>query len=233
MDSSEPYDSNRRSRRRDDAKRRRVEAAVEKLIRRYGLSPKTGQELSDGIYGFYRDLVAQKSLNDQDSEYRKTQRRAEQELAVRTANASGTDADVSAYVVDTRESAARMIRLESLEGRNLGRGRAIERASKVTWAHLSPRERRKARQYLEGNVLSGDKTRQAAQEVKFFRSVADLIEQATGHPIRFSSNAPGPLPTNQPRHHGVEFEVMMAAADMVDYQLTNEAMARQIQRIRR
>jgi hypothetical protein len=126
-----------------------------------------------------------------------------------------------------------MIRLESLEGRNLGRGRAIERASKVTWAHLSPRERRKARQYLEGNVLSGDKTRQAAQEVKFFRSVADLIEQATGHPIRFSSNAPGPLPTNQPRHHGVEFEVMMAAADMVDYQLTNEAMARQIQRIRR
>jgi hypothetical protein len=233
MDSRESCDSNRWSRRRDDAKRRRVEAAVEKLIRRYGLSPKTGQELSDGIYGFYRDLVAQKSLNDQDSEYRKTQRRAEQELAVRTANASGTDTDVSAYVADTREFAARMIHLERLERRNLGRGRAIERASKVTWAHLSPRERRKARQYLEGNVLSGDKTRQPAREVEFLRSVVALIGQATGHRIRFSSRAPGSNLRSTARHHGVEFDVMMAAAEMADYPLRNEAMARRIQRIRR
>jgi len=36
-----------------------------------------------------------------------------------------------------------------------------------------------------------------------------------------------------PRHHGAEFDVMMAAAEMADYRLSNEAMARRIQRIRR
>jgi hypothetical protein len=35
------------------------------------------------------------------------------------------------------------------------------------------------------------------------------------------------------RHHGAEFDVMMAAAEMADYRLSNEAMARRIQRIRR
>lgn len=125
-----------------------------------------------------------------------------------------------------------MIRLDRLERRNLGRGRAIEQASKVTWNDLSPQERRKAQQYLGGNVLTGDKTRRPGQEVAFLSSVAALIEQTTGHPIRFSSNA-GPQTANRPRHHGVEFEVMMAAAEMANYELTNEAMARRIRRIRR
>jgi hypothetical protein len=230
MDSFESYG---RSRRRDEAKRRRVEAAVERLIRLRELSPETGQALSEGIYGLYRDLVAQNSFDDQDREYRKSHHRAEQKLAVRTANASGADTGVSAYVADAKELAAHMTRLEGLERRNLGRGKAIEQASKVTWDDLSPQERREARRYISRNVLPGDKTRQPAQESKFLRSVADLIEQATGHPIRFSSNAPGPQPANQSRHHGVEFEVMMAAAEMADYRLSNEAMARRIQRIRR
>jgi hypothetical protein len=232
MDPSGAYGFNSR-RRRDDEKRRRVEAAVERLMRRYRLPPRTAQALSDGIYRLYRNLVAQKSLGDQDREYRKSRHRTERELALRIANASGADTDVSAYVVDGREFAAHMIRLETLEQRKLGRGKAIEQASKVTWDDLSPQERRRARQYLAGNVLPGDKTRQPAQKAKFLGSVADLIEQATGHPIRFSSNAPGPQPANQPRHHGVEFEVIMAAAGMADHQLTNEAMARRIQRIRR
>ena len=231
MDRSGAYDFNSRRRRRDEAKRRRVETAVERLIRLRGLSPEKGQALSEGIYRLYRNHVAQKSFDDQDREYRKSQHRAEQKLAVRIANAS--DTDVSAYVCDVREFAAHMIRLESLERRNLGRGRAIEQASKITSADLSPQERRKARRYLEGNVLPGDKTRQPAREVDFLRSVAGLIRQATGHPIRFSSNAPGPQPANQPRHHGVEFDVMMAAAEMADYALSNEAMARRIQRIKR
>ena len=34
------------------------------------------------------------------------------------------------------------------------------------------------------------------------------------------------------RHRGAEFDVMMAAAEMADYRLSNEAMARRIQRIR-
>ena len=50
-----------------------------------------------------------------------------------------------------------MIRLDTLERRNLGRGKAIEQASKVTWDELSPKERRKARQYLTRIVLPGDK----------------------------------------------------------------------------
>jgi len=51
MDPSEAYDFNRRARRRYDAKRQRVEAAVGELIRFYGLSLETGQALSEGIYG--------------------------------------------------------------------------------------------------------------------------------------------------------------------------------------
>jgi hypothetical protein len=234
MDSSESCDSNRWSRRRDEAKRRRVEAVVENLIRIYRLSPEAGQVLSGGIYGSYRNLVAQKSFDDQDRQYRKSQHRAEQELAVRTADGSGADTDVSAYVADAREFAAHMIRLESLERRNLGRGRAVEQANKVTWADLSPQERRKARQYLEGNVLPGDKTRQPAREVEFLRSVAGLIRQATGHHrIRFNSSAPGSTVPSTGRHYGVEFDVMKAAAEMADYSLSNEAVARRIQRIRR
>ena len=73
-----------------------------------------------------------------------------------------------------------MIRLETLERRNLGRDNAIEQATKATWEDLSPQERRKARLYLAGNVLPGDKTRQPAREVTFLTSVAGLIEQATG-----------------------------------------------------
>jgi hypothetical protein len=119
-----PFTSPRR--RRDEDKRRRVEAAVEELRRRYGLPPGTAQVLSEEIYRHYRDLLAQKSLDDQDRHYRQSQSRAEQDLAVRTANASSAETDVSAYVADAREFAAHMIRLESLERRNLGRGRAIE-----------------------------------------------------------------------------------------------------------
>ena len=231
MKPSEAYNFNRRPRQRNDAKRQRVEAAVAELIRFYGLSPETGQTLSEGIYGLYRNLVGQKLFDHQDREYRKSQYCAEHKLAGRTANASGTE--VSAYVADAREHAARMTRLEILERRNIGRGTAIEQASKVSWDDLSPQERRKARQYLAGNVLPGNKTRRPAREVEFLRSVAGLIEQAAGHRIRFSSNAPGSHPANRQRHHGVEFEVMMTAAKMADYQLTNEALARRIQRIRR
>jgi hypothetical protein len=110
MDSSESYDSDRSSRRRDQDKRRRVEAAVEGPIRRYGLSPKTGQVLSEGIYGLYRDLVAQKSIDNQEREFRKSRHPAERELAVRTAIQSGADTDVSPYVANAREFAAHMIR---------------------------------------------------------------------------------------------------------------------------
>jgi len=101
-------------------------------------------------------------------------------------------------------------------------------SSKRAKSRGSPQERRKARQYLAGNVLPRDKTRQPAQEAKFLRAVADLIEQATGHPIRFSSNE-----ATEQRHHGVEFDLIIAAAEMADYPLSNEAMARRIQRIRR
>jgi hypothetical protein len=234
MDRSGAYDFNsRRRRRRDDEKRRRVEAAVERLMRRYRLPPRAAQALSEWIYKLYRILVALKSLDDQNRYYRKWKHRAEHELTVRTADASGADTDVSAYVADAREFAAQMIRLESLERRNLGRGKAIERASKTTWAELSPQEKPKARLYLEANVLPGDKTRQPAREAEFLKSVAGLIQQTTGHRIRFSSSAPGSTPPSTGRHYGVEFDVMMAAAEMADYPLSNEAMARRIQRIRR
>jgi hypothetical protein len=230
MDSFEAYNSNRWSRRRDEEKRRRVETAVERLIRLYGLAPETGNALSEGIYGLYRNLVAQKSLDDQDRHYRQRQSRAEHELAVRTATASGTES--STYLTDAREFAAHMIRLETLERRNLGRNASIEQASTATWDDLSPQERRKARLYLAGNVLPGDKTRQPAREVTFLTEVAGLIEQATGTPISFSS-APDTRQSSSGRHHGVEFDVMMAAAAMADYRLSNEAMARRIQRIRK
>jgi len=231
MDRSGAYDFNSR-RRRDDEKRRRVETAVEGLVRSNGLAPVIAQALSEGIYRLYKDLVVQKSFDKQDREYRKSQHRAEQKLAVRTANASGTNISVSAYVADAREFAAHMIRLESLDRRNLGRGRAIERACKVTWDDLSPREKRKARHYLAANVLPGDKTRRPAREVEFLRSVAGLIRQATGHRIRFNSSAPGSTPPSTGRHYGVEFDVMTAAAEIAKYPLSNEAMARLIQRIR-
>src|SRR5277367_406348 len=115
----------------------------------------------------------------------------------------------------------------------LGSGKAIEHAIEVTWADLSPQERREARQYLSQNVHPGDRTRHPARDAEFLRSVAVLIEQATGRRISFSSTVPGSTLLCTPRHHGVEFDVMMAAADMADCPLTNEAMARRIQRIRR
>jgi hypothetical protein len=153
------------------------------------------------------------------------------DFAERTANAS--DTVVSVYVADAREFAAHMIRLDTLERRNLGRGKAVEQASKATWDELSPKEKRKARQYLTRIALPGDKTRQPAREVEFRRSITDLIEQVTGSRIFFSSAASDPRLPGSPRHHGAEFDVMMAAAEMADYRLSNEAMARRIQRIRR
>ena len=229
MGPSESYDFVNSRRRRDDKKRHHVEAAVEGLFRRYGLLPEKANVLSEGIYGLYRRLVAQKSLDDQDRYYRKWWRRAERELAVRTA--TGTES--IAYLADARDFAAHMIRLETLERRNLGRNASIEQASTATWEDLSPRERRKARPYLAGNVLPGDKSRQPAPEVTFLAAVAGLIEQASGTPISFSSAAPNPRLQSSTRHHGVEFDVMMAAAEMADYRLSTEAMARLIQRIRR
>jgi hypothetical protein len=157
-------------------------------------------------------------------------RRAEHELAVRTATAFGTES--SEYLANVRELAARMIRLETLERRNLGRNASVEQATTATWDDLSPQERRKARLYLAGNILPGDKTRQPAREVTFLTAVAGLIEQATGAPISFSSAVPDPRLQCTGRHHGVEFDVMIAAAEMADYRLSNEAMARRLQRIR-
>jgi hypothetical protein len=131
-----------------------------------------------------------------------------------------------------REFAAHMIRLETLERRNLGRGKAIEQASKT--AELSPKERRKARLYLTRDVPPGDRTRRPAREAEFMTTVANLIEGITGHPVSFSSAALGSRVGGSGRHHGVEFDVMMAAAAMArDKKVTNEAMARRIQRIRR
>src|SRR5271156_661135 len=111
MGTSDAYDCNRRSRRRDANRRRRVEVAVERLR----LPPEAGQALSAGIYGLYRNLVAQKSVDDQDRYFRQRQSRAEHKLAERTAIASGADTDPSPYVADMREFAARMVRLERLE----------------------------------------------------------------------------------------------------------------------
>ena len=201
MDPSEAYDFNNR-RRRDEHKRRRVETAVERLIRAFGLAPETGEALSEGVYALYRNLVEQKNLDDQDRHYRKWTGRAVRTLAVRTAHGSNTE--VLTYVSDAREFAAHMIRLETLERRNLGRGNAVEQASKATWDALSPRERRKARLYLERNALPGDNTRRPAREAEFLRSVAGLIEQETGRRISFSSAAPGLKVQSSGRHHGVE-----------------------------
>jgi hypothetical protein len=230
MDPSEACDFNSR-RRRDEQKRRRVEAAIEGLIRRDALPPHTAQALSEGIYRLYRNLVAQKSFDDQDRHYREWIHCA-RDLAEGTANAP--DTEISAYVANMREFAAHMVRLETLEGRNLGRGKAIEQASNASWNELSPKERRRARQYLANTVIPGDKTRRPTREAEFLRSVARLIEQTTGHPISFSSTAPGSRARSSGRHHGVEFDLMMAAAEMADDdEVTNEAMARRIQRIRR
>ena len=103
MDHSEACDFNSR-RRRDDAKRRRVETAVEGLVRRYRLPPDRAQPLSEEIYGLYRNLVTQKSLDDQDRYYHEWKRHA-RDFAERTANASNTE--VSVYVADARKFVGR------------------------------------------------------------------------------------------------------------------------------
>ena len=79
--------------------------------------------LSDGFYRCYRDLVALKLFDDQDRQYRRWVGPQVRALAVRTAGASG--AQVSGYIADAREHATRMIRLEVLERRNLGKGKTI------------------------------------------------------------------------------------------------------------
>jgi hypothetical protein len=73
MDPSEGYYFNSRPRRYEE-KRRRVEAAVEGLVRRYGLARDTAQALSQWIYRLYRILVVLKSLDDQDRCYREWKR---------------------------------------------------------------------------------------------------------------------------------------------------------------
>ena len=230
MDRSGAYEF-KSARQHAEEKRRRVDAAVQALAHRYGLPPEAAQAMSDGIRERYGDLVAQKLLDAQIRTYRRWVDPQLRALAIRSANASGSE--VSAYVADAREHAARMIRLEELERRNVGRGKAIEQASKVTWDSLSPRGKRKARLYLEHNALPTNRTRQPAREAEFLKVVAGLIERSTGHRISFSSAPPGSTASSVGRHHGPAFDVMMAAAEMADYQRTNEAMARRIQRIRR
>jgi hypothetical protein len=228
VDHSEACDFNSR-RRRNDAKRRRVEAAVERLARRHGLPSDTARALSEWIYRLFRILVVLKSRDDQDRYYRNWKGPV-RDLAERTENAP--DTELSAYLANMRKFAAHMIRLQTLEGRNIGRGKAIEQASKTTWDELSPKERRKARQYLARDSLPGDRTRRTAREAEFMTMVAHLIEDVTGHRISYSSAAPGSL-QGAGRHHGAEFEVMMAAAEIAyEGEVTNEAMARRIQRIR-
>lgn len=186
--------------RRNDAKRRRVEEAVDRLIRRYERPSATALALTEWIFQLCRILARLKSRDDQDRYFRECKDPI-RDLAERTANAP--DAEPSADVAKMREFAAHMIRLEVLEGRNIGRGKAIEQASKTTWDELAPKERRQARLFL---------------------AKAD---------IRFSSAAPGSRVGGGERHRGVEFEVMMAAAEMAcEREVTDEAMARRIQRIR-
>jgi hypothetical protein len=153
MDHSEACDFSSR-RRRDDAKRRRVEAAVDGLVRRYGLPLDAALTLSEGIYGLYRKLITQKSLDDQDRQHREWKHHAH-DFAERTANAS--DTEVSVYVADMREFAAHMIRLDTHERRNLDRGKAIEQASKATWDHS--RRRKSARRGNISHALSFPATR--------------------------------------------------------------------------
>jgi hypothetical protein len=62
MDHSEARDFKSRFR-RYDAKRRRVEAAVEGLVHRYGLPSDTARALNDWIYRLYRILLVLKSLD--------------------------------------------------------------------------------------------------------------------------------------------------------------------------
>jgi hypothetical protein len=183
MHSTEAYGFSTKSRRNAEA-RWRLEKAVEGLIRRYGLAPDLARGLSDWIYRLCRVLKVLKSFDDQDRYYREWKRPA-RELAEWTANAP--DTEPSAYVANMREFAAHMISLEALEGRNIGRGKAIEQASKTTWDELSPKERRKARQYLARDFLRGDRTRRPAREAEFMTTVAHLIEDVTGHLISGSS----------------------------------------------
>ena len=87
---------------------------------------------------------------------------------MRAAIASDTNTNVSAYVANATEFAARMTRLEGLERRNLDCGTAIELAKKTTWDDLSPKERRKALLYLAGNVLPGDRNSSAGARGHIF-----------------------------------------------------------------
>jgi hypothetical protein len=108
MDHSEACNFNSR-RRRDDAKRRRVEAAVGGLVGHYELPPDAARTLSEGIYGLYRNLVAQKSLDDQDRNYREWKHHA-RDFAERTANASGHVMMAAAEMADYRLSNEAMAR---------------------------------------------------------------------------------------------------------------------------
>src|SRR5262249_6483366 len=120
VDQTDAGDLNSR-RRRDDAKWRRVEAAVEGLVRPYELPSRTAPALNEWIYRLSRILARLKSRDDQDRYYREW-RGPIRNLAERTANAP--DTEPSAYVADMREFAAHMIRLEALERRSIGRGKA-------------------------------------------------------------------------------------------------------------
>jgi PHD/YefM family antitoxin component YafN of YafNO toxin-antitoxin module len=142
--------------------------------------------------------------------------------------------EVSVYVANAREFAAHMIRLDALE-LTQSRPRQGNRASEQS--HLG-------RTFTEGKAQGAaishtrfpprrqNSTAGARGRVSEVR--CGLIGQATGSRISFSSAASDPMRLpGSARHHGVDFDVMMAAAEMADYRLSNEAMARRIQRIRR
>jgi hypothetical protein len=212
--------------RRDEEKRQRLEAALQLFVARYGLPLEAVRRLSDAIYRLYRQHDMHKSLAERDRLFDSRFRSEVRALAERTEKSPDADA---------REYAAHMTRLDTLERRNIGRGKAIDGASVTSWEDLSPPEKQRARELLRGNVLPRNNIRKPAPEVGYLREVATILEREIGRPISFSSAPPAIRRPNdrEGRHHGPAFDVMMAAAEMADHGLTNEAMAMLIRRLRR
>jgi hypothetical protein len=212
--------------RRDGEKRRRVEAAVALLAAAHDLSSKTAARLSRQIYKLYREHEIQKSLDGHERIFEEGFRRDTRRLAARAAKSPS---------LDDREYAAHIVRHDTLVRRKVGKAEAIERGSRAEWEGLTPREKRRARQFLGENVLSGRSTRKPAPEFMFMGRVLAAVESAIGRKLTFSSHPFG-VPrakTAGDRHYGPGFDVMQAVAEMSDYTLTNEALANLIRRIRR
>jgi hypothetical protein len=212
--------------RRHEEKRQRVEAALRVFVDRFKLAPEALGRLSYAIYWLYRDHARRKLLDDRERRFSSRFGESVRKLAERTAISPEPDA---------LEHAAHMTRLDTLERRKLGRRKAIEGASTAGWDDLSAGERRRATRRLRERAQYGTKLRQPAPEVGYLRQVVGLLERELGRRLPFSSSPPG---MGRPddyagRHHGSAFDVIMAAAEMADYRLTNEAMATLIRRLRR